>query len=52
MRNKINDVVCVMYHTNSQIKFKMAMLTSSLCDKADAYIPVKGTITAENTGTT
>ena len=30
----------------------MAMLTSSLCDKADAYIPVKGTITAANTGTT
>ena len=35
--------------TNSQIKFKTTMLKSSLCDYSDAYIFVKGTITANNT---
>ena len=34
-----------MYSTNSQIKFKISMLRSSLCDYSDAYIFVKGTIT-------
>ena len=34
---------------NSQIKFKTAMLKSSLCDYNDAYILVKGTITVNNT---
>ena len=37
------------YSTNSQIKFKTTMLKSSLCDYSDAYIFVKGTITANNT---
>ena len=39
------------YTTGSDIKFKTAMLRSSLCDYADAYALVKGTITiteAEN----
>ena len=37
------------YNVNSQIKFKTTMLKSSLCDYSDAYIPVKGTITVNNT---
>ena len=37
---------------NREIKFKMTMLTPLLCNKADPYIPVKGTITVTNTGTT
>ena len=36
-------------HINSQIKFKTAMLKSSLCDYFDTYILVKGTITVNNT---
>ena len=36
---------------NSQLKFKTAMLKSSLCDYSDAYILVKGTITVNNKGT-
>ena len=32
------------YNVNSQIKFKTAMLKSSLCDYSNAYILVKGTI--------
>ena len=31
--------------TNNDIKFKTTMLRSNLCDYADAYILVKGTIT-------
>ena len=31
-----NDVVRRMYNTNSQIKFKISMLKSSLCDYSDA----------------
>ena len=37
------------YNVNSQIKFKTTMLKSSLCDYSDAYILVKGTISANNT---
>ena len=32
------------YNTNSQIKFKISMLKSSLCDYSDGYIFVSGTI--------
>ena len=32
-------------YTSNDIKFKTAMLRSSFCDYADAYILVKGTIT-------
>ena len=32
-------------YTNNDIKFKFAMLRSNLCDYADPYILVKGTIT-------
>ena len=38
------------YTTGSDIKFKTTMLRSSLCDYADAYILVKGTITITGAG--
>ena len=38
------------YTTGSDIKFKTTMLRSSLCDCADAYILVKGTITITGAG--
>ena len=37
-------------YTNADIKFKSTMLKSNLCDYADAYIFVKGTITITETG--
>ena len=43
-----------MYNTNSDIRFKTAMLKSSLCDYGDEYILVKGRntiISAENVAT-
>ena len=46
---EINDESRGTYNVNSQIKFKTTMLKSSLCDYSDAYILVKGTITANNT---
>ena len=46
---KINDESRRAYNVNSQIKFKTTMLKSSLCDYSDAYIFVKGTISANNT---
>ena len=48
---KINDKARVTYGTNSQIKFKTSMLKSSLCGYSDAYILVRGTITAVGAGT-
>ena len=36
--------------TNADIKFKTTMLKSDLCDYADAYIFVKGTITITGVG--
>ena len=35
---------------NSDIRFKTAMLRSNLCDYADSYILVKGTITITGEG--
>ena len=32
-------------YTNNDIRFKTTMLRSSLCDHADVYILVKGTVT-------
>ena len=46
---KINDDVRGVYSPNKQIRFKTAMLRSSLCDYSDAYILVKGNITVNNT---
>ena len=37
-------------YTGSDIKFKTTMLMSNLCDYADAYILVKGTITITGEG--
>ena len=37
------------YSSDKQIRFKTAMLRSSLCDYSDAYILVKGNITVNNT---
>ena len=45
----INDESRGAYPVNKQIKFKMLMLRSSLCDYADAYILVTGNITVNNT---
>ena len=38
------------YATDSEIKFKTTMLTSSLCDYADACVLVKGIITVTGAG--
>ena len=46
---EINDESRGTCNVNSQIKFKAAMLKSSLRDYTDAYILVKGTITVNNT---
>ena len=40
------------YHANSQIKSKIMMLNSSLCDYSDAYIFVNRTITVFGKGET
>ena len=51
---EINDESEESYSTGSDIKFKTTMLRSNLCDYADTYIIVKGTITiteAENVDT-
>ena len=46
---EISDESRGVYNVNSQINFKTAMLKSSLSDHSDAYILVKGTITAADT---
>ena len=46
---EINDESRGAYNVNSQIKFKTTMLKSSLCDYSHAFIPVKGTISVNNT---
>ena len=47
---EINDRSQGVYNTNSNIRFKTAMLKSSLCDYPDAYILVKGKITITGEG--
>ena len=47
---EINDESRGTCNVNSQIKFKTAMLKSSLCDYSDAYILVKGRITITGAG--
>ena len=46
---EINDESRGMYTTGSDIKFKTAILRSSLCDYSDTYILVKGNISVNNT---
>ena len=45
-----NDQSRVVYNTSSDIRFRITMLKSSLCDYSDAYIIVKGTITITQAG--
>ena len=47
---EINDESRGGYTTGTDIKFKTTMLRSSLCDSADTYILVKGTITITGAG--
>ena len=46
---EINDDIRGTYSPNKQIRFKTAMLRSSLCDYSDAYILVTGNIIVNNT---
>ena len=46
---ELNDDVKRAYAPEKQIRFKTAMLRSSLCDYSDAYILVKENITVNNT---
>ena len=46
---EINDDIRGAYSPNKQIRFKTAMLRSSLCYYSDAYILVKGNIAVNNT---
>ena len=46
---EINDNIRGAYSPNKQIRFKPAMLRSSLCNYDDAYILVKGNISVNNT---
>ena len=46
---EINDDIRGAYSPNKQIRFKTAMLRSSLCDYSDAYILVTGNIIVNNT---
>ena len=46
---EINTDIRGEYFPNKQIRFKTAMLRSSLCDYDDAYILVKGNISVNNT---
>ena len=47
---EINDESKELYSANSDIRFKTTILRSNLCDYADAYILVKGTITITGAG--
>ena len=47
---EISDESKESYSANSDIRFKITMLKSNLCDYADAYILVKGTITITGAG--
>ena len=46
---EIDDGIRGAYSPNKQIRFKTAMLRSSLCDYSDAYILVKGNISVNHT---
>ena len=47
---EINDESKESYSPNRYIRFKTIMLRSNLCDFADAYTLVKGTITITGAG--
>ena len=46
---EINDDLRRGYSPNKQIRFKTAMLRSSLCDYSDVHILAKGNITVNRT---
>ena len=46
---EIKDDIRGAYSPNKQIRFKTAMLRSSLCDNSDVYILFKGNISVNNT---
>ena len=46
---EVNNDIRGAYSPNKQIRFKTAMLTSSLCDYSHVYILVKGNITVNST---
>ena len=46
---EIKDDIRGAYSANKQIRFKIAMLRSSLCDYSDAYILVKGNVSFNKT---
>ena len=46
---ELNDEARGTYSHNKQIKFKIPMLRSSLCDYSNGYILFKGNITVNNT---
>ena len=46
---EINDDIRSAHSFDKQIRFKTAMLRSSLCEYSDAYILAKGNITVNNT---
>ena len=45
----VNDDIRGAYSPNKKIRFRTAMLRSSLCDYSDAYMLVKGNIAVNNT---
>ena len=46
---EINNDIKGAYSANKQIRFRRAMLRSSLCDYSDVYILVKGNVSVNNT---
>ena len=46
---EINDDIRSAYSPNKQIRFKTAMLRSSLCDYIDGYLLAKGNVSVINT---
>ena len=46
---EIKDDIRGAFSPNKQIRFKTAMLRSSLCDNSDVYILFKGNISVNNT---
>ena len=46
---KVHDLSDGQYSVNKNLRFKISMLRSDLCDHSDAYIVVKGTTTVEGT---
>ena len=46
---EVHDQSRESYSINKQMRFKTSILRSDICDYSDAYIVIKGTITAEGT---